>query len=203
MSDSKLCLPPAGRSCGLCSGSMWLPFSPGSWSLKSTCGVETSAKGGGLGPSGSQAETTLLVQPHGPLAPGSPPYCLALFSNLTTPSCASLLDDHKPIWMHAEEREEMSKVSVGPSLGSPRLPGPLAYSLQEPSSLLLSHLSTSPRCPVPSPAQPAPQPPAISVLSSPASPPLCCAEPAPRGWHALHRVRRLVQGLPSEQVSCQ
>ena len=35
--------------------------------------------------------------------------------------------------MHAEEREEMSKVSGGPSLGSPRLPGPLTYSCPSPA----------------------------------------------------------------------
>ena len=53
---------------------------------------------------------TPLVQCYWPLGLGSP-LVPALFSNLATPSCVSPLDDHKPIWMHAEEREEMSKVS--------------------------------------------------------------------------------------------
>ena len=93
-------------------------------------GKEMQTTGGGLGPSGSQAEpnpfSPALVQLLGVWVLAPPP--IALFSNLTTSSCVPL-DDHKPIWMHAEEREEMSKVSVGPILGSPRLPGPLAYSL--------------------------------------------------------------------------
>lgn len=33
----------------------------------------------------------------------------------SSPPCVSSPDDHKPIWMHAEEREEMSKVSGGPT----------------------------------------------------------------------------------------
>lgn len=64
-----------------------------------------------------QSQTPLFSPVPGSLGPGFPLYCLALFSNLTAPSRVSPLDDHKPIWMHAEEREEMSKVSVGPSLG--------------------------------------------------------------------------------------
>lgn len=92
-------------------------------------GKEMQTKGRGLGPRGSQAEPNPLSPAPGSLGPGSPTYCVALFSNLTTPSCVSPPDDHKPIWMHAEEREEMSKVSVGPGLGSPRLPGALVYSL--------------------------------------------------------------------------
>lgn len=131
---------------------------------------------GGLGCSGWGwvGSQTPLVQPCGPLGPGFP-HTVQL-SSLTLPSHDSPPDDHKPIWMHAEEREEMSKVSGGAQPGEPK-------AARAPILLLaLAQFFTSQLCPspgpmAPSPSQPAPWPSLHSSVSilTPLLPPHFCS----------------------------
>ena len=138
-------------------------------------GKEMQTRAWEVGHSGSQGEP-------GPFSPGLlasgswlPPYYPVLSSNLATPSRVSPPDNHKPIWMHAEEREAMSKVSWGGPTWEPEATRPLSCSC---TSLPAPHFPPegqpqthgafpSPACTKPSTSLH----PSISVLSSLASPP--------------------------------
>lgn len=121
-----------------------------------------------------------------------PTSCPDLFSYPSLNVSSS--DDHKPIWMHAEEREEMSRVSGGRSLGA----GGYQRLWLDPCVGLAPDFSPQPSVysAFPAPACTLalrPPLPSIFLLPSP--------EPAPGERHTLRRVRRVVQGLQSEQVS--
>lgn len=144
-------------------------------------GKEMQTRAWEVGHSGSQGE----LGPFSPglLASGSwlPPYYPVLSSNLATPSRVSPPDNHKPIWMHAEEREAMSKVSWG---------GPTWGARGYQASVLLLHQPASSSLPT----------------RGPAPDPRCLPQPSlHQAQHQLapQHLHPLISGFPSPSVLLQ